>query len=283
MGTFKVQVPTKNVDQNLLSWLGAAAQNSPYNVVVHSGTRGGDPRFHGKAKAFDVALVDPKTGKWLDDYQNASTFGAYQGFANLVRGAQMRANPELGKSLRWGGYFSGGKGKYGALDLMHFDTGGDTVGMAGGSWDSGLTPQQAAIWGLQPGGGFTGSGSVAPVFDGSVSVGSSPLLDPDYGRGPPKFDLSGLGQDVPRRAAVRKAKAAQGPQETPQQPQPTFDPGAKPAVSAGLPDALPGPLEGTGQAPLAELFKLGDIGQAGIASAAAARQNPYAPPRRRES
>ena len=63
---------------------------------------------------------------------------------------QMEKYPDLAQNFRWGGYFSGGKGKYGAMDLMHFDLGGsDTLGMAGGSWDKGLNDRQAALFGMK--------------------------------------------------------------------------------------------------------------------------------------
>lgn len=169
MAELELKMSNANIDPNLLGWLQAAARMSPYRVVAYSGKREGDPRFHGKGQAVDVNLFDPKTGARIPNYQSAEGFAAYQGFANQVRAMQMQANPELAKALRWGGYFSGGKGKYGALDLMHFDTGGESVPMGGGSWETGLTPEQAAIWGLSAGGGVSGGASPAP--------GTAPLAD----------------------------------------------------------------------------------------------------------
>jgi len=123
-----------------------------YKVNPISGYRPGDPRQHGRGQAIDIQLEDPTSGAALNNYQDPTTFKAYQEYANSIYQDALKNDPELAKQLRWGGYFSGGKGKYGAMDLMHFDTAGD-IGMAGGSWEGGLSPEQAKIWGLQPGGG----------------------------------------------------------------------------------------------------------------------------------
>jgi hypothetical protein len=67
--------------------------------------------------------------------------GPTSGFTKLAQNArkiQHDLHPELDKKLRWGGYFGGAKGKYGAMDTMHFDLGGEHLGMAGGSWEGGL-------------------------------------------------------------------------------------------------------------------------------------------------
>jgi hypothetical protein len=131
----------KNVDPRLFSILNAAGQNLPqgwsWNVTPSGGFRPGDPRFHGKGMAVDVQLVDDQ-GKPLPNYQNAAAFRAYEQFAQAARKAQLDLHPELSSQLRWGGYFSGPVGKYGAKDLMHFDLGGDRIPMGGGSWDTGL-------------------------------------------------------------------------------------------------------------------------------------------------
>jgi hypothetical protein len=121
-------------------------------VRLISGEREGDPRYHGKGMATDIQLYDPVTGKALDNYQSGQYFPQYQTFANAAREQQMKLYPELADKFRWGGYFSGPKGKYGAMDLMHFDIGGDKT--LGGSWDTGLTPEQAKLYGItQTGGG----------------------------------------------------------------------------------------------------------------------------------
>jgi hypothetical protein len=159
-----------NVDPALLRLIQSFQYGGPYKSRITSGYREGDPRFHGKGRALDVELYDPKTGAALNNYQDASTFGSYQEYANALYQYALQSDPELAKQLRWGGYFSGDKGKYGALDLMHFDTAGD-VGMAGGSWQGGLTPEQAKIWGLQTGGGVGGYGGgeqQGPAFTGKT-------------------------------------------------------------------------------------------------------------------
>jgi hypothetical protein len=131
----------KNVDPRLFSILNTAGKNLPegwsWNVTPSGGFRPGDPRFHGKGMAVDVQLVDDQ-GKPLPNYQNAAAFRAYEQFAQAARKAQLDLHPELSSQLRWGGYFSGPVGKYGAKDLMHFDLGGDRIPMGGGSWDTGL-------------------------------------------------------------------------------------------------------------------------------------------------
>lgn len=135
----------QNVDGKLKDILEQAALRFPgYDIKASSGFRSGDPRFHGKGLAMDLQLW--KDGKFLDNYQNASTFRDYEQFAQVARQVQMERYPELAGQFRWGGYFSGGKGKYGANDPMHFDLGGNQVGMAGGSWAEGLTAKQRALW-----------------------------------------------------------------------------------------------------------------------------------------
>ena len=133
------------VDPRLTDILEQASLRFPgYDVKASSGFRPGDPRFHGKGLATDVQLW--KDGKFLDNYQNATTFRDYEKFAQTARAVQMEKYPELADRFRWGGYFSGGRGKYGANDPMHFDLGGDRLGMAGGSWAGGLTDAQRKLW-----------------------------------------------------------------------------------------------------------------------------------------
>ncbi|HLP67945.1 MAG TPA: phage tail length tape measure family protein, partial [Rhizobium sp.] len=133
------------VDSRLTDILQTAATRFPgFKVDAISGYRAGDPRFHGQGLATDVQLTDLATGKMLGNYQDASSFRAYEQFAQVSRQIQMEKYPELADKFRWGGYFSGGPGKYGALDTMHFDLGG--AGMAGGSWAGGLTTAQASLW-----------------------------------------------------------------------------------------------------------------------------------------
>jgi Mannosyl-glycoprotein endo-beta-N-acetylglucosaminidase len=144
-----------NVDPGLVAAFEANQGVGPYSVRATSGYRPGDPRYHGKGAAMDIELYDPKTGTALDNYQNAQTAQAYQQYANKLYQWAQQNNPQLAEQLRWGGYFSGGPGKYGALDLMHFDVGGGAGGtpMAGGSWGTGFTPEQMAIWGIKDAGG----------------------------------------------------------------------------------------------------------------------------------
>lgn len=139
----------------------AAGRFADYKVDAFSGLRPGDPRFHGKGKATDVSLIDRSSGKALPNYQSAQSFRAYEKFAQAARQVQMEKYPELAGQFRWGGYFSGDRRRYGAVDLMHFDLGGGGgLGMAGGSWEHGLTAAQRAI------------------FPGAVSSGMAAATDP---------------------------------------------------------------------------------------------------------
>ncbi|MBN9272321.1 MAG: hypothetical protein J0J15_19175, partial [Mesorhizobium sp.] len=137
----------QGVDNRLTDILSEASQRfGGFGVSAFSGRRPGDPRFHGQGLATDVRLTDLASGKALANYQDPSTFRTYEQFAQVARQVQMEKYPELADQFRWGGYFSGGRGKYGAMDQMHFDLGGGKVGMAGGSWANGLTPAQRALF-----------------------------------------------------------------------------------------------------------------------------------------
>lgn len=163
----------RGVDARLTDILDTAAQKFPgYKVDAMSGFRPGDPRFHGKGLATDVQLTDLVSGKLLGNYQDAASFSTYERFAQTARAVQMAKYPELADKFRWGGYFGGGKGKYGALDTMHFDLGG--AGMAGGSWDAGLNAKQAALW---PGIESKGNAAVAALdkLAGQSNVAASGL------------------------------------------------------------------------------------------------------------
>lgn len=116
---------------------------------------------HKHGGAIDVELIDEKTGRALPNYQSPESFKTYQQYANLVYRAAMASDPQLAAQLAWGGYFSGPKEVYGAMDLMHFDTGGQ---QAGGDWRRGLKPEQAALWGLEPGGGLGDDAGDAPGY-----------------------------------------------------------------------------------------------------------------------
>jgi phage-related minor tail protein len=147
------------VDPRLVHILQETAARSPLPVQAVSGLRPGDPRFHGQGLAMDVALMGPG-GVPLPNYQSAEYFRPYEQFAQQARLTQMQLYPELAQDFRWGGYFSGGPGTYGALDTMHFDLGGRSVPMGGGSWAAGLTPQQRSLW---PGAHSVGMGNATPV------------------------------------------------------------------------------------------------------------------------
>ncbi|TXH82819.1 MAG: hypothetical protein E6Q77_05675 [Rhizobium sp.] len=166
--TFGGNYKGTNVDPRLTDILNLASQRMPgFGVQAISGYRAGDPRFHGQGLATDVQLTNLATGKILDNYQNAGTFGSYEQFAQIARQVQMAKYPELANQFRWGGYFSGDASKYGALDLMHFDLGGNKVGMGGGSWANGLTSAQASLW---P--GIQSSGSQAAQALTKLAAGS---------------------------------------------------------------------------------------------------------------
>jgi hypothetical protein len=145
------------VDGRLTDILQTAAQRGGFKVDLTSGFRPGDPRFHGQGLATDVKLFGAN-GQPLPNYQDASAFRQYELFAQQARQVQMEKYPELADDFRWGGYFSGGKGKYGAMDPMHFDLGGNKVGMGGGSWENGLSPGQRMLW---PGANSRGMGPQA--------------------------------------------------------------------------------------------------------------------------
>jgi hypothetical protein len=167
MGNFVARGANK-VDPRLVSILQEAAARSGMKVEAFSGYRPGDKRQHGRGKATDIRLIG-SDGKPIPNYQSAKGFAAYQQLANEARRVQMEKNPELAGAFRWGGYFGGGKGKYGALDLMHFDLGGGAgLGMAGGSFEKGLSPQQAKLYGLTAGGGL--GSQPAPQMAGPASA-----------------------------------------------------------------------------------------------------------------
>lgn len=137
-----------NVNPALVDILKEAADRTGMQVQAYSGYRPGDPRFHGKGMATDIRIIGPD-GKPLPNYQTPQTFQTYEQLAQAARQVQMEKYPELADQFRWGGYFGGPKGQYGAMDLMHFDLGGGNgLGMAGGSWENGLTDKQAALYNM---------------------------------------------------------------------------------------------------------------------------------------
>lgn len=145
VGNFVARGANK-VNPALIDILKEAAVRTGMQVEAYSGYRPGDPRFHGKGEATDIRIIGPD-GKPLPNYQTPESFKTYEQLAQAARQVQQEKYPELGDQFRWGGYFGGGKGKYGAMDLMHFDLGGGNgLGMAGGSWENGLTDKQAALY-----------------------------------------------------------------------------------------------------------------------------------------
>lgn len=196
------------VNRDLVTLLERAIAQYDQPVKFKSGLRPGDPRLHGRGLAIDVTIMDPKTGQAIPDYQNAQAFPVYERFANHVRGIQQQQLPHLNEALRWGGYFSGGPGKYGALDLMHFDLGGKLgLPMGGGAWGKGLTPEQARIWGIPLNGtpptqvaqaGPLPAPVAAPAAAGAPTAAAgntagAPTLAGMFA-GPAETGMSGLGQ-----------------------------------------------------------------------------------------
>lgn len=145
--TFKTQYGSITLDSRLIDIIERAGMAMPdgYTTQLTSGIRPGDPRFHGRGKAIDIQLY--KDGRALGRYQDAGDFRHYEIFAQKARQIQMASYPELNVAFRFGGYFSGTRSNYGALDSMHFDIGGSTgLGMGGGSWANGLTSTMRRYW-----------------------------------------------------------------------------------------------------------------------------------------
>jgi hypothetical protein len=214
------------VDPRLLAIIEAAAANAGLNVEAYSGFRPGDPRFHGKGQAMDVRIIGPD-GKPLANYQDMTHFPTYEKLAHAARQIQMAKYPDLADAFRWGGYFSGGKGKYGALDLMHFDIGGGKgLGMAGGSWEKGLSEEQRRLWqgvkssgigaqaAAQPAAAPQSSGTPAPPLGPGVQIDGPPA---PAMAAQPAPEESGLGDIFAAfmggaGGGIAPQAAAQGPQ-----------------------------------------------------------------------
>ena len=132
-----------HLNHELFSCVKLACGSLPpgWSLEFTSGVREGDKRYHGRGMALDVQLID-EHGARLPNYQDVASFRAYEKFAQEVKRQQVRHHRHL--PLRWGGYFSGPKSRYGALDLMHFDVG--KIGTAGGDWEHGLTAAQKGLW-----------------------------------------------------------------------------------------------------------------------------------------
>ncbi len=142
------------VDDRLRHIIDETANRMGVNVLIRSGKekRKNNRGYHPAGKAIDIYLLD-KDGNPIPHGAGgnnsnsrrgaAAGFGAYQQFAHATKAVQEELYPRA--KLRWGGYFSGPPTKYGSLDTMHWDIDAEE-GMAGGSWDTGLYPQQRQIW-----------------------------------------------------------------------------------------------------------------------------------------
>jgi muramidase (phage lysozyme) len=139
------------VSPSLLNAIKRVGDNyGPYGVRIISAYRPGSGQSqHGHGKAIDVELYDKKTGEKLANYQDSRHAAAYQQFAHAVHDDAAKNDPQLAAKLRWGGYFGNdaatGKPKYGSFDLMHFDEAGH-VGMRGGSFKGGFSPEMQKYW-----------------------------------------------------------------------------------------------------------------------------------------
>jgi hypothetical protein len=142
---------SNGANKDLIKAATEASKHLPegWRVEAFSGFRKGSHGLHGTNDAVDFAIYDDK-GKRLSNYQNPQTFRIYEKFSQDSHKALSTINPELAKLHRWGGYFGGELGgTYGAADLMHQDFGGkrfginqrtgESLGMAAGSWQGGLT------------------------------------------------------------------------------------------------------------------------------------------------
>jgi hypothetical protein len=145
--SFLVRSGSVAVDNRLIDIIESAGMAMPdgYTTQLTSGVRPGDSRFHGRGKAIDIQLY--LNGRSLGRYQVASDFRHYEIFAQKARQIQTAKYPELNVAFRFGGYFSGTRANYGALDSMHFDIGGSAgLGTGGGSWANGLTSTMRNYW-----------------------------------------------------------------------------------------------------------------------------------------
>lgn len=140
----------KRVDARLvkIAELSASYLEEGYLLLMHSGYRNSNSGFHPKGKAIDCRII-LDDGRQLENYQEPDNFRLYEVWAQHCKKLQVLKYPELNKALRWGGYFGGSIGpnaKYGAMDLMHLDLGGTSVGMAAGSFSGGLNSFYKKSW-----------------------------------------------------------------------------------------------------------------------------------------
>jgi muramidase (phage lysozyme) len=163
-----------------------AADYAPYDVQFNSGYRPNASlkgSQHKTGNALDFQLFDKKTGAALPNIRSGASAPAYQAYAQEVYKWAQQHKPELAERMRWGGYFSGGAVP---MDLMHLDLGGGPggLGMGGGSWDKGFTPEMMDTWDIAGAGGL-GGGPAADAwkqaFLASIAQGESPGYDVMYG------------------------------------------------------------------------------------------------------
>lgn len=152
-GPFKVRenaAVTRGVDPRLVDIARKESVSLPAGQYYEftSGVRPADTGVHSTGRALDVAIMTPD-GQRLPNYQNPVFFSNYEQPAMVGREIQKQIYPEITDKYYWGGYFSGPKGVYGALDVMDRRIGGNRP--LGGSWETGLTEKQAALWGLPAG------------------------------------------------------------------------------------------------------------------------------------
>jgi hypothetical protein len=188
-----------------------------YDLVLRSGALGRTKGEHAGGNAVDINLIDRRNGERLTDYQTRDpvVFKAYQDNANQFHQFLQQNYPDLAEVHRWGGYFSGPAGVYGAQDIMHHDIGGARHGMAGGSWNQGLGQSQADLFELPTGGGiknpypqFNFDWSNAPIPD----VGPMPLTYKSPGGGSVyQYDpATGQKVNVPLTWDARKGESSMG-------------------------------------------------------------------------
>lgn len=137
--------------QDLIAMAKATSAQTGRRLTITSGVapRAAGSLQHPAGVAIDLKAYSPVTGKELANYQSPQTFSDYERIAQTMRAVQQQNFPQYNDTFRWGGYFSGVPGTYGALDLMHFDVNNPKgYGMAGGSFEAGLTPEMRQAWGI---------------------------------------------------------------------------------------------------------------------------------------
>jgi hypothetical protein len=188
VGNFRDKSGGVSLNSKLLDVLQAAAALSPYNVEAFSAVAGrsAGTQNHPGGHAIDLRLIDPATGKELDNYQKGGAFKEYERFAQMARVIQQDKYPELNNLFRWGGYFAGGSNP---ADLMHFDVNPKLRGaMGGGSWERGANSAYLKKWG----------------YEGNPGLGDTRYfsqIQEQYRMGKPYLPPAPLGNDAPLPAS----------------------------------------------------------------------------------